>query len=447
MRTANEIQNPSVRKVAFASLIGTSIEWYDFFLFNLATISVFKTVFFPQVDMANSLLYTSYLTGFIARPVGAVVCSHYGDRVGRKSMLVFTLLIIGISTFLIGCLPGYSVIGMWAPAALIMFRLAQGFAIGGEWGGAVLMAFEFSSKEKRGFFGSWPQIGVPLGLMMATIVSLILFRLPEAELIGQGWWRVGFLISIILVGIGLYIRLQITETPVFKEIIERKMRAAAPVAEVWKTAWKKILLVTGVKLVENSAFYLFALYIVAFNEKRKFYAQYDVLIAIVIASAVAIFTIPLAGKLSDVYGRKKVYLIGSIFTGLFVYPLFLIFEGFHPFLMPIAMVVALGFGYALMYAPQASFISEMFEPRLRYSGASLGYHLAGALGGGAFTIGAIRMLKENDLVWPTIVILMGMSVISVISLHFAGENIRPPVSAPPAGKDDHVPSGLTAFPA
>ncbi len=413
----------SIRKVALASFIGTTIEWYDFFLYGTASALVFNKLFFPNYDPLTGTLaaFGTYAVGFIARPIGGIVCGHYGDRIGRKSMLILTLLIMGVATFLIGLLPTYESIGIWAPALLILLRVAQGFGVGGEWGGAVLMAVEHSPKGARGFYGSWPQVGVPAGLLLSTLVFKQVSKLPEADLLSWGW-RIAFLVSILLVGVGMYIRLAIVEPPAFAEIKQTKTESKMPILEVIRQHPRNVFLAMGARLAENGAFYLYTVFILTYATLPQIgFSSASVLTAISLAAVIEIFTIPIFGWLSDRVGRRPIYLFGAIFTGVFAFPFYWLVESSNKNLMMLAVVCALVFGHAAMYGPQASFFSELFGTRVRYSGASLGYQLASVLAGGLSPLIATGLLRSYGASWPIALFVIGMASVTTIAVFLAKE--------------------------
>lgn len=411
------VQGESIRKVAIASFIGTTIEWYDFFLYNAATGIVFSRLFFPDDDPLTGTLkaFGVYAVGFAARPIGGIVCGHFGDRIGRKSMLVLTLLVTGSATIMIGLLPTYKSIGIWAPILLVLLRIAQGFGIGGEWGGAVLMAVEHAPGHRRGFYGSWPQVGAPAGLFLSTSIFGLISKLPDDALITWGW-RVPFLLSIVLVGFGLYIRLAIVESPEFEKLRRTRSESKKPILDVLRQHPKNVILAMGARLAENGTFYLYTAFIIPFATQRMGFSMSSVLTAISLAALIGLVTIPAYGLLSDILGRRPVYLFGAIFTGLFAFPFFWMVESSRTSLMMLAVVVALTVGHAAMYGPQASFFSEMFGTRVRYSGASLGVQLASVIAGGLSPLVATALLQQTNSSQPIAMLIVGMAAVTTISV-------------------------------
>ena len=394
--TAPERQAGSIRLVALASLIGTTIEWYDFFLYGTAAALVFNRLFFPEFDpLTGTLLsFSTYTIGFVARPLGGIVMGHYGDRIGRKSMLVLTLVIMGVATFLIGTVPTYDQIGLWAPALLVVLRVAQGFGVGGEWGGAVLMAVEHAPANRRGFYGSWPQIGVPAGLVLSTAVFSYFAGLPEEQFLSWGW-RVPFLVSLVLVGVGLIIRVRILETPAFERVRETRAESRMPIVEVLSRYPKQVLLAAGARVAENGAFYIYSAFVLVYGTQQVGLPRQTVLNGILIASILALGAIPFFGALSDKVGRRPVYLFGAIVTALFAYPLFWMFDTGSTAFVWGALIIAFVLSHAPMYGPQAAFLSELFGTRVRYSGASLGAQLASVVAGGLAPIVATEILRRG----------------------------------------------------
>jgi metabolite-proton symporter len=406
-----------IRGVAVASMIGTTIEWYDFFLYGTAAALVFNRLFFPTFDPLVGTLaaFGTYSVGFIARPIGGIIVGHYGDRIGRKSMLVLTLIIMGVATFGIGLLPTYAQIGPWAAVALVTLRLAQGFGVGGEWGGAVLMAVEHAPPGKRGFYGSWPQIGVPAGLLLSTAVFALFARLPEDQFLAWGW-RVPFLFSILLVGVGLLIRLRILETPAFTRLKETRTEARRPIVELLQTQWREVLLAMGARFAENGAFYVYTVFVLVYGTQKVGIDRQTILNGVLIAAACALAAIPFFGALSDRLGRRPVYLFGAVVTALFAYPLFWLLDTGSTPLVWLALVVALVFGHAPMYGPQAAFLSELFGTRVRYSGASLGSQLSSVVAGGLSPFIATALLPYGRGALASYIIAMALVTIVAVLL-------------------------------
>ena len=410
----------SIRRVAVASLIGTTIEWYDFFLYGTTAALVFNRLFFPTFDpLAGTLAaFGTYSVGFVARPIGAVIIGHYGDRVGRKSMLVLTLVIMGVATFAIGLLPTYAQIGSWSAVALVTLRVAQGFGIGGEWGGAVLLAVEHAPTGARGFYGSWPQVGVPAGLLLSTGIFALSARLPEDQFLSWGW-RVPFLLSILLVGVGLVIRLRILETPAFTRMKEERSEARRPVLELLRTHRKEVLLAIGARLAENGAFYIYTVFVLVYGTQRVGLDRQTVLNGVLIAAACALVSIPVCGALSDRLGRRPVYLFGACVTALFAYPLFWLIDTGSTPLVWLALVVALVFAHSPMYGPQAAFFSELFGTRVRYSGASLGSQLSSVIAGGLSPFIATALLPYGRGALASYII--AMALVTIVAVLVASE--------------------------
>ena len=383
-------------RVALASLIGTSVEWYDFFLYGTAAALVFNKLFFPQLDPLTGTVaaFATFAVGFIARPIGGIIFGHYGDRIGRKKMLYITLLIMGLATAFIGLLPTYGKIGIWAPILLVVMRLAQGFGLGGEWGGAVLMAVEHAPANRRGFFGSFPQIGAYIGLLLSTLVFRYFSSMPEATFLSWGW-RVPFLLSFLLVGVGLYIRMKVAESPVFEKLKEQARLEQTiprmPILEVLKHP-KNILLAMGARFAENGLFYIFTAFALTYVSTQLKVDRVVALNGLLIASAVNIVGGPLWGLLSDKIGRRPVYIYGAIACGLLAFPFFWMLQTRQTGMIWLAIVLPLSLGHAAMYGPQAAFFSELFPAHLRYSGASLGYQLASVFAGGLSPLIATALL-------------------------------------------------------
>ncbi|MFE3449988.1 MFS transporter [Nonomuraea sp. NPDC059194] len=380
------------RRVILASLIGTSLEWYDFFLYSTAASLVFGKLFFPTFDPLSGTLLAlvTNAVAFVARPLGGIVFGHFGDRVGRKTVLVVTLLVMGVSTFLIGVLPTYDAIGAAAPLLLGLLRFVQGLGLGGEWGGAVIMSMEHGDPRRRGFNASWPQVGVPAGFLLATaLLGLLHATLSEAAFLSWGW-RVPFLLSGVLVLVGLWVRVKITESPLFAEVEQKGTKARMPLIEVLRTHPRALLSAFTARIGVDVAFYTFTIYILLYITGVLDMDRSVGLNAVLIGSACQLLLIPLFGALSDKYGRRTVYLAGAIGAAVWVFVFFPLLDTKSFPLIVVAAVVAL-VTHAAMYGPQAAFIAELFNTRLRYSGASMGYQVAGIIGGGIAPIIALQL--------------------------------------------------------
>jgi MFS family permease len=444
MKTSDSVA-ASIRRVAVASFTGTAIEWFDFFLYNVATAMVFTKIFFPSnAGLAGALnAYVAYAVGFVARPVGGMVCGHFGDRIGRKSLLVFALLITGGATFLIGLLPSYQSvvsltpnhpgIALSVPLLLVLMRFAQGVGIGGEWGGAVLMAIEHAPSHRRGFYGSWPQMGVPAGLFLSNVIFFVIRSLPEGVL----WWawRMPFLLSGLLVCVGLYIRLSVAESPMFVAI--GRNCSKLPLLDLWRLHRRDVLLAMGAKVAENGAFYIYTLFVITFAKKIGV-EDTTILVAVSLAALLMVATIPACGRLSDEFGRRAVYLFGTIFTGLFAFPFFWMVATKQTVWITLAVLLALALGWAAMYAPQASFFSELFETRVRYSGASLGAQVATIFAGGLMQIVAADLLNRTGSYWPVALIIIAMSAITAASVLLAAETAHKDIRPKPSARLQHA---------
>lgn len=425
MSQTKDPETNSVRRVVLASFVGTTIEWYDFFIYGTAAALVFGKLFFPMENefVGRMAAYGTFAIGFFARPLGGVIFGHYGDRIGRKAMLVTTLMMMGVATFLIGVLPTYGTIGIAAPIGLILLRLVQGFGVGGEWGGAVLMAVEHGHEGKRGFYGSCVQMGVPVGLLLATGVYSIFSRMPEEQFLAWGW-RIPFLLGIVLLGIGMFIRLRIVESPLFAKAQESKGVSKLPILEVFRKHPKNVFLAMGARFAENACFYLFSVFVLSYAVDRLGVAKQTVLTGVWIAAAVQIIAIPAFGILSDRVGRRPIYLGGAIFIAMFAFPFFWMIETKVTAIIWLAIILGL-VGHAAMYGPQAAFFSELFGTRVRYSGASIGYQLASPFAGGLAPMIATALLEwSGGRSWPVSTYLIATAAITLVAIYFAAETFR-----------------------
>jgi metabolite-proton symporter len=408
-----------LRKAVIASTIGTTIEWYDFFLYGTAAGLIFGKLYFPNQDPLTATLaaFGTYFIGFVGRPIGAAIFGHYGDRIGRKATLIATLLCMGIATFLIAFVPTYESIGIWGAVILTILRMLQGIGVGGEWGGSVLLAMEWSRHHgQRGLVASWPQFGVPCGLFLANLAVLVFSQMSGDQFAAWGW-RIPFALSIILVGIGLWIRLGIFETPVFQQLLKENKIERAPVIAVVKMQPMQIILSALLRMSEQAPFYIFTAFIFAYAVGTLHMSRDLILTAVLVASCVSFITIPLSGHISDRIGRRKMYLIGAATTGLFGFLYFGMVDTAIPSLVFIAIVLSL-IPHDMQYGPQAALIAEAFTPRLRYSGASLGYQLASVIAGGPAPLIATALFATYHSGYAISIYIAGCAVVSLISAAF-----------------------------
>jgi MFS family permease len=404
-------------KAAVASTIGTTIEWYDFFLYGTAAALVFPSVFFPdESPLAGTLLsFSTQFVGFAARPIGAAIFGQMGDRIGRKAALIATLSLMGAATALMGVLPGYATIGVWAPILLTLLRIVQGIGVGGEWGGSVLMSMEWGTRKRHGFMASLPQLGVPIGLLLSTLAVKLVTKVTGAEAFDDWGWRIPFLISVVLVGVGFYVRLAVLETPAFARVRQQKAVVKQPVLEVIRTQPRAIITSALVRMAEQAPFYLFITFVLAYGTEELKLERGSLLNDVLIAAAIGFVSVPFFGYLSDVIGRRLVYGIGIVATAAFAFPYYGLLNTRDSGLVLLAIVLSLVV-HDIMYGPQAALISETFGTGVRYSGAGLGYQLASVIAGGPAPLIAAAILAGTGASTWISVYIIGCAVVSFIAL-------------------------------
>ncbi|KAA0121987.1 MFS transporter [Methylobacterium sp. P1-11] len=419
---ATPADDRQMRQIILASMLGTIIEWYDFLIYGTAAALVFNKLFFPGLDPVAGTLaaFASYAVGFVARPLGGAIFGHYGDRLGRKGMLTLTMLIMGVGTFLIGCLPTYAQIGLWAPALLVALRLLQGIGIGGEWGGAVLMVIEHAPEHRRGLYGSLVQVGFPLGIAASTATFLWLTSLPEADFLSWGW-RLPFLASALLIGIGLFVRLRLVETPAFARIKEEAAVAHMPLLDVITKQPRTFLIAVGLKVSEVAWVYILTVFSIVYATKTLDLPRSLILNAILLAAALELVTMPLFGWLSDKIGRRPMYFAGSAVSAACALVLFGLLDTRDPTIVVVTIAVIMSLTHAMMFGPQAAFMPELFGTRTRYSGASLGCQVAAAISGGFAPIIATGLLAWAGATWPIALYLIALAVVSFVATMVAAE--------------------------
>src|SRR4051812_6919960 len=414
-----------VRLAALASTVGTTIEWYDFFLYNTAAALIFPSLFFPESTAYAGRLesFATYAVGFAARPVGAAIFGHWGDRIGRKATLITTLLLMGVATALVGVLPGTDSIGSAAPILLVLLRLLQGLAVGGEWSGSVLLSMEWGDQKRRGLMASLPQLGVAFGLILGTgFLYLLSWRLTDAQFESWGW-RIPFVFSLVMVAIGLWIRLRILETPMFARRLEQGQISRLPTWDAIRVHWRPIVLSAFARLSEQAPFYVITAFTLAYLTEEQGYSKSFALAAILSAAALELVAVPLFGHLSDSLGRKRIYMIGAALTGVYAFVLFAAMDS------GIAAIAFLGVFLALIphgmqYGPQASLIAESFPTSLRYAGAGLGYQLASVIAGGPAPLVATWLLATTGSGYAIAFAVLGCAVITIIAVSLMDDRSR-----------------------
>ncbi|MDI7660834.1 MFS transporter [Cronobacter universalis] len=406
------------RKVLIASLTGSAIEWFDYFLYGTAAALVFNKIFFPMVDPVIGLIlsWLSFSLTFFIRPIGGVFFAHIGDRIGRKKTLVLTLSLMGGATVMIGLLPDYETIGIWAPVLLILMRIIQGMGIGGEWGGALLLAYEYAPEKRKGFFGSIPQAGVTIGMLMATFIVSLMTLFSEAQFLAWGW-RIPFLFSAVLVLLGLWIRRGIDETPDFQQAKRTGQLSKTPLRVTVRHHWREVLIAAGLKVVETAPFYIFSTFVVSYATTTLAYEKSQALESVTLAALVATVLIPVMGLLSDKIGRKRMYAVSVMLLGAFIVPWFMLLDTGTTWGIVLATVIAFGVLWAPITAVLGTLCSEIFHARVRYTGITLGYQLGAALAGGTAPLIATGLLAHSGGDWTPVAWYLAVTVaISLLAI-------------------------------
>ena len=417
----------SAKQVGFASFIGTTIEWYDFFLYGTAAALIFGPVFFPNSSDAVGVIaaFATYAVGFLARPLGGIIGGHLGDSVGRKRVLVASLTTMGAATMAIGLLPSHQQVGILAPILLLVLRLFQGLAVGAEWGGAAVMSVEFAPTKRRGLYGSFTQMGVSSGMLLATGAFTVTRALMSNEAFTTWGWRIPFLASGLLVVLGLIIRLKLSEPTTFAKLREGNQTHKLPVVEVMRSERRAVILTTGMRISQNAVYYIFTVFALVYVKDELGAGSNAGLVAVMVASAIGLVSVPLWAHLSDKIGRRPVFLFGAVFSGLFILPFFWLIDTGQPVVVVIAIIIGMALFHDAMYAPQAAFFSEMFTTRVRFSGASLGYQIGSVLGGGFSPLIATALLAlGGGDPWLVVVYFVCLSIITAVCAYLAPETYR-----------------------
>jgi metabolite-proton symporter len=421
----SEFGPPGMAKIAGASFIGTAVEWYDFFVYGNAAALIFGAKFFPSLSpLAGSLAaFSTFTVGFLARPLGGVFMGHFGDQIGRKSMLVASLMIMGVATFLIGLLPTYAQIGVWAPILLVALRFIQGLGVGGEWGGAVLIAVEHAPSHRRGFYGSFPQMGVPAGIILSNLVFLSLSKFLTREQFDSWGWRVPFLLSSALVAVGLYVRFQLEDSPMFKEVTQTRDYARIPIAELLQRHWRKVLLASLAFIASTTVGYIVLVYVLSYGTTTLGMSRNSVILMVLLASVLQLVMIPALSALSDRLGRRRVFMTGAIASAAWAVPFFMLLDTRDPWLMLLSLSVAVTFVSA-MYGPQGAIAAELFPTLVRYSGASVACQISSILGGGLAPTVAVALFAATGNSLSIAIYVAGVCVVSFIAIALAPETCR-----------------------
>ncbi|WP_454785756.1 MFS transporter [Legionella sp. WA2024007413] len=419
------------RRISLASFVGTTIEWYDFYLFGTASALFFNILFFPKISPIAGIMaaYATYAVGFFARPLGGLIFGHFGDRVSRKKMLIFTLCLMGGSTFLIGLLPTYEQIGVFAPLLLVILRCIQGIAVGGEWAGAVVMSAEVSREKERGFYSSWPNSGAPFGLVISIAIFLVFSALPQEQFLSWGW-RIPFLLSFFVVLVGLYIRLQIMESKIFVEATKNKRPSKRPALEMLHSHFRNFLLAIGARLIESASFYVLTVFILSYGTFELHISKTILLYAVMVGAIFETLLIPYFGSLSDRIGRRPVYITGALLMALFAFPFFWLLQTKNTALIFLAVIFGMCIPHAMMHGAQGAFYSELFKTRIRYSGTAIAYHLSAAFSGGLAPLIATGLVEwAHGYTWPVSIYLIIMAVITIVSVYLSVERAQKDISA------------------
>jgi MFS transporter, MHS family, shikimate and dehydroshikimate transport protein len=419
---ATTLEPARINSIVFASCLGTIIEWYDFLIYATAAALVFNKAFFPTFDpLAGTLAALgSYAVGFLARPLGGALFGHFGDRLGRKSMLVLTLFIMGLSTFCIGLLPTYEKIGVLAPILLFGLRITQGIGLGGEWGGASLMVLEHAPADRRGFYTSFVQIGFPIGLVLATLVFALVSKMPDADFAAYGW-RIPFWVSIVLLAVGTFVRWRVPETPVFEGLRNRDALAKNPVGEAVSSSTKEFFIAVGLKISEVSWVYMLTVFVVVYATTKLNLPKQMMLDAVMYAALLELISLPLFGLIADKIGRRPLFILGALFTIAYAFPLFWLIESKSTALIFIAIMIAMNFGHGMMFGIESCYFPELFGPRVRYSGASFGFQLSAALGGGFSPIIATALVGYFGGTSGVSIMMIGLALITLAAALAARE--------------------------